>query len=63
VGATVSAAPHREQLAREMIFCARRFNAQEAVTVGLIKMRAAEGSRQKTLKWCETIKAAHSPCA
>ena len=46
-----------ERLAREMIFCARRFTAQEAVTVGLInKCVQQKDLVTETLKWCETIK-------
>jgi dihydroxynaphthoic acid synthetase len=46
-----------ERLAREMIFCARRFTAQEAVTVGLINKCVPQKDLVKeTLKWCETIK-------
>jgi dihydroxynaphthoic acid synthetase len=50
-----------ERLAREMIFCARRFSAQEAVEIGLInKCVPQSGLRRETLVWCETIKG-HSP--
>jgi dihydroxynaphthoic acid synthetase len=46
-----------ERLAREMIFCARRFTPQEAVTVGLINKCVPQKDLVKeTLKWCETIK-------
>jgi 1,4-dihydroxy-2-naphthoyl-CoA synthase len=46
-----------ERLAREMIFCARRFSAKEAVEVGLInKCVPQKDLRNETLKWCETIK-------
>jgi dihydroxynaphthoic acid synthetase len=46
-----------ERLAREMIFCARRFGAKEAVEVGLInKCVPLKDLRKETLKWCETIK-------
>ncbi len=46
-----------ERLAREMIFCARRFTAQEAVAVGLINKCVPQKDLVKeTLKWCETIK-------
>ena len=46
-----------ERLAREMIFCARRFTAQEAVTIGLINKCVPQKELVKeTLKWCETIK-------
>src|SRR5262249_15758057 len=47
--------------AREMIFCARRFTAREAVEIGLInKCVAQKDLLPETLKWCETIKS-HSP--
>ena len=46
-----------ERLAREMIFCARRFGAKEAVEVGLInKCVAQKDLLKETLAWCETIK-------
>jgi dihydroxynaphthoic acid synthetase len=46
-----------ERLAREMIFCARRFSAQEAVEVGLINKCVPQSDlRKETLKWCETMK-------
>jgi len=46
-----------ERLAREMIFCARRFTAKEAAEIGLInKCVPQEDLRAETLKWCETIK-------
>ena len=46
-----------ERLAREMIFCARRFTAQEAVEIGLInKCVPQKDLLAETLKWCETIK-------
>jgi dihydroxynaphthoic acid synthetase len=46
-----------ERLAREMIFCARRFGAQEAVEVGLInKCVPQKDLLKETLKWCETMK-------
>jgi dihydroxynaphthoic acid synthetase len=46
-----------ERLAREMIFCARRFTAKEAVEVGLInKCVKQKDLREETLKWCETMK-------
>ena len=46
-----------ERLAREMIFCARRFTAKEAVEVGLInKCVPQKDLRRETLKWCETMK-------
>src|SRR3984957_20580564 len=50
-----------ERLAREMIFCARRFTAKEAVDVGLInKCVPQKDLLAETLVWCETIKG-HSP--
>ena len=50
-----------ERLAREMIFCARRFTAKEAVQIGLInKCVAQKDLLRETLVWCETIKN-HSP--
>jgi dihydroxynaphthoic acid synthetase len=50
-----------ERLAREMIFCARRFTAKEAVEVGLInKCVPQKDLLSETLVWCETIKG-HSP--
>src|SRR5215467_1026999 len=50
-----------ERLAREMIFCARRFTAQEAVAIGLINKCVPQSNlRKETLAWCETIKS-HSP--
>jgi 1,4-dihydroxy-2-naphthoyl-CoA synthase len=46
-----------ERLAREMIFCARRFTAQEAVEIGLInKCVPARDLLAETLRWCETMK-------
>lgn len=46
-----------ERLAREMIFCARRFTAREAVEIGLInKCVPQKDLLKETLKWCETIK-------
>jgi enoyl-CoA hydratase/carnithine racemase len=46
-----------ERLAREMIFCARRFPAKEAVEVGLInKCVPQKDLLKETLKWCETMK-------
>ena len=46
-----------ERLAREMIFCARRFSAREAVQIGLInKCVPQQDLLKETLKWCETIK-------
>ncbi len=50
-----------ERLAREMIFCARRFTAKEAAEIGLInKCVAQKDLFSETLKWCETMKG-HSP--
>lgn len=46
-----------ERLAREMIFCARRFGAQEAMEIGLInKCVPQKDLLKETLKWCETMK-------
>ena len=46
-----------ERLAREMIFCARRFGAKEAAEVGLInKCVPQKDLRAETLKWCDTMK-------
>jgi dihydroxynaphthoic acid synthetase len=46
-----------ERLAREMIFLARTFTAEEAVQVGLInKVVPHSKLRAETLKWCETVK-------
>lgn len=45
-----------ERLAREMIFCARRLNAQEAVQAGLInKVVPKQELLEATLAWCEAI--------
>ena len=50
-----------ERLAREMIFCARRFSGKEAEQIGLInKCVKKKDLMAETLKWCETIKG-HSP--
>jgi dihydroxynaphthoic acid synthetase len=50
-----------ERLAREMIFCARRFSAREAEAVGLANYCVPQSQlRTKTLELCETIKS-HSP--
>ena len=50
-----------ERLAREMIFCARRFTGPEAVEIGLINKSVPQKELlAETLKWCETIKG-HSP--
>ena len=46
-----------ERLAREMIFCARRFTAKEAEQIGLInKCVPQKDLLKETLVWCETIK-------
>lgn len=46
-----------ERLAREMIFCARRFTGPEAEKIGLInKCVPQKDLLAETLKWCETIK-------
>jgi dihydroxynaphthoic acid synthetase len=46
-----------ERLAREMIFCARRFTAAEAVQIGLINKAVPKDQlRAATLEWCEAIK-------
>jgi enoyl-CoA hydratase/carnithine racemase len=46
-----------ERLAREMIFCARRFTAKEAAEIGLInKCVPQKDLLAETLKWCETMK-------
>ncbi len=46
-----------ERLAREMIFCARRFTGPEAVEIGLINKSVPQKDLlAETLKWCETIK-------
>jgi len=46
-----------ERLAREMIFLARTFPAEEAVSVGLInKCVPKEKLHEETLAWCERIK-------
>jgi len=46
-----------ERLAREMIFCARRFTAKEAVAIGLInKCVPRKDLRFETLKWCQSMK-------
>jgi dihydroxynaphthoic acid synthetase len=50
-----------ERLAREMIFCARRFSAREAEAVGLANYCVPQSQlRAKTRELCETIKS-HSP--
>jgi len=67
-GATVGACPTvgatqylprliGERLAREMIFCARRFSAKEAAAIGLInKCVPQKELLAETLKWCENMK-------
>jgi dihydroxynaphthoic acid synthetase len=46
-----------ERLAREMIFLARKLNAQEALAVGLINRVVPKAElRDATLEWCELIK-------
>lgn len=46
-----------ERIAREMIFCARTFKAEEAVKIGLINKCVPKAELMaETLKWCETIK-------
>jgi dihydroxynaphthoic acid synthetase len=46
-----------ERLAREMIFLARRFNAQEALQIGLINKVVSKADLHKeTEAWCEIIK-------
>jgi dihydroxynaphthoic acid synthetase len=46
-----------ERLAREMIFCARRFTGQEAAAIGLInKCVPRKALLKETLRWCETLK-------
>ncbi len=46
-----------ERLAREMIFCARRFSGKEAAEIGLInKCVPQKDLLRETLVWCETIK-------
>jgi dihydroxynaphthoic acid synthetase len=46
-----------ERLAREMIFCAKRFTAKEAAEIGLINKCVPQTDLlAETLKWCETIK-------
>lgn len=50
-----------ERLAREMIFCARKFTAQEAVDIGLANHCVPLSElRAKTLELCAAIKS-HSP--
>jgi len=50
-----------ERLARDMIFCARRFTAQEALAIGLANYCVPPSElRAKTQELCETIKS-HSP--
>jgi dihydroxynaphthoic acid synthetase len=46
-----------ERLAREMIFCARRFGAKEAAAIGLINKCVPQADLLgETLKWCQTMK-------
>src|SRR6266850_3436666 len=46
-----------ERLAREMIFCARRFSGPEAAQIGLInKCVPPKDLLRETLAWCETMK-------
>lgn len=46
-----------ERLAREMIFCARRFTAREAEAIGLANHCVPQAQlRKKTLELCESIK-------
>ena len=46
-----------ERRAREMIFLARRYTAQEAVEIGLINKVVPKAElRKATEEWCETIK-------
>jgi dihydroxynaphthoic acid synthetase len=46
-----------ERLAREMIFLARRFNAQEALQCGLINKVVPKAElRKATEEWCETMR-------
>jgi enoyl-CoA hydratase/carnithine racemase len=50
-----------ERLAREMIFCARKFPAREAVAIGLANYCVPQTElRAKTVELCESIKS-HSP--
>lgn len=50
-----------ERLAREMIFCARRFTAKEALDIGLANHCVPlQALKTKTLELCEGIKS-HSP--
>lgn len=52
-----------ERLAREMMFLARRFHAQEAVEIGLInRCVPRKDLLTETAKWCRTLKG-HSPLA
>ncbi len=52
-----------ERLAREMMFLARRFHAQEAVDIGLINRCVPPRELlAETAKWCRTLKG-HSPLA
>lgn len=52
-----------ERLAREMIFLARRFHADEAAGIGLINRCVPQKELlAETMKWCSTLKG-HSPLA
>lgn len=52
-----------ERLAREMIFLARRFQAAEAVEIGLINRCVPHSELlAETTKWCRTLRG-HSPLA
>lgn len=52
-----------ERLAREMIFLARRFHANEAVSIGLVNRCVPQKElAAETLKWCSTLRG-HSPLA
>lgn len=52
-----------ERLAREMIFLARRFHAEEAAAIGLInRCVPRQELAAETLKWCRTLRG-HSPLA
>jgi 1,4-dihydroxy-2-naphthoyl-CoA synthase len=50
-----------ERVAKEMIFLARKFSAEEAVRIGLINKVVPKAElRKATEEWCERIKS-HSP--
>jgi len=52
-----------ERLAREMIFLARRFHAEEAVQIGLVNRCVPQKELlAETVKWCGTLRG-HSPLA